>query len=579
MINKAHTTLLGLFIISSLFISFAQADTLVDLKDFYPDEVKLSGFSISNGQEIDIEFTAIMPGKYTGKVSFSSAWMLNADTREVVWVSQESKIDDRDGIRATLKDAIDLEAGTFEVYYSTYPYYYFSDSWFYRSYHGFFSYLFNDDKDYLFEDEYAEMYLRIEGSGVAISEDDLMSRQEKLRSNAFVSFPRLGDEEIYDQVFTVKKPVELNVYAIGEARKDGEYDFGWIVNLKTRERVWQLNYKNSDHAGGARKNRVSQEKLTIEPGTYRIMFVTDDSHSYRRWNMAPPYDPEFWGVTVWLENESDAQYLTKLDGGDDFGITPIVEFKKVRDREYLSQGFTLKERMDVQIYALGEGSDGDMYDYGWIVDLANHKTVWKMNYYDTESGGGDEKNRLFDGIITLDPGNYMVHYVTDGSHAYHSWNAGEPFDKKRWGITISVPDNKVKQAVAIEYDESEDESLLVRMTRMGDSDRRRAQFKLEKDQYVNIYAIGEGDHDRMYDYAWIENVNTGKVVWEMTYRKTRKAGGAHKNRMVDDNILLPAGEYYVIYESDGSHSFDDWNARPPHDPVNWGVTITLAKGE
>jgi len=186
MINKAHTTLLGLFIISSLFISFAQADTLVDLKDFYPDEVKLSGFSISNGQEIDIEFTAIMPGKYTSKVSFSSAWMLNADTREVVWVSQESKIDDRDGIRATLKDAIDLEAGTFEVYYSTYPYYYFSDSWFYRSYHGFFSYLFNDDKDYLFEDEYAEMYLRIEGSGVAISEDDLMSRQEKLRKTGGV---------------------------------------------------------------------------------------------------------------------------------------------------------------------------------------------------------------------------------------------------------------------------------------------------------------------------------------------------------------------------------------------------------
>ena len=103
MINKAHTTLLGLFLISSMFISFAQADTLVELKEFYPEEIKFSGFSISNGQEIDIEFTAVMPRKYTSKVSFSSAWILNADTREVVWVSQDADVDDRDGIRATLK--------------------------------------------------------------------------------------------------------------------------------------------------------------------------------------------------------------------------------------------------------------------------------------------------------------------------------------------------------------------------------------------------------------------------------------------------------------------------------------------
>ncbi len=577
MTKNAHNMMLFFLIISQIFIAMANAETLVELKEFRSEEVKIAGFSISNGQEITIELTAIMPRKYTSKVSFSSAWILNADSREVVWVSQDAEIDDRDGIRATLKDEIKLEPGTFEVYYSTYPYYYSSDNWYNRSQDGFFSYIFNDDKDYIFEDEYEEMYLRIEGIGSAISEDELLKRQEQFRDNSFVSFSRVRDEEMFDQVFKVEKPVELNVYAIGEARRDGEYDFGWIVNLKTREKVWRLNYKESEHAGGARKNRASREKINIEPGTYRIMYVTDDSHSYNRWNMAPPYDPEFWGVTVWFENPSDKQYLAKLDTENNSGITPIVEFNKVRDREYLSQGFSLKERMDVQIYALGEGSDGDMYDYGWIVDLTTRKTVWKMDYYETESGGGDEKNRLFDGIITLDAGKYMVYYITDDSHAYHSWNTGEPYDKKKWGITVSVPAEKVNQAMAIEYDESQDKSVLVKMTRVGDSDRRRARFELSEDQHVNIYAIGEGDDGHMYDYAWIEDANTGKVMWEMTYRKTKRAGGAHKNRMFDDNILLPSGEYYVIFESDDSHSFADWNASPPHDPINWGITVTLAQ--
>jgi hypothetical protein len=79
----------------------------------------------------------------------------------------------------------------------------------------------------------------------------------------------------------------------------------------------------------------------------------------------------------------------------------------------------------------------------------------------------------------------------------------------------------------------------------------------------------------MYDYAWIED-DRGRVVWEMTYRKTDHAGGARKNRIFNDTISLDAGEYAVYYESDGSHSFKGWNAKPPSDRWNWGVTIRMA---
>lgn len=37
--------------------------------------------------------------------------------------------------------------------------------------------------------------------------------------------------------------------------------------------------------------------------------------------------------------------------------------------------------------------------------------------------------------------------------------------------------------------------------------------------------------------------------------------------------LLAQGEYTVFYESDGSHSFDNWNSDPPSDPTSYGVTI------
>lgn len=87
-----------------------------------------------------------------------------------------------------------------------------------------------------------------------------------------------------------------------------------------------------------------------------------------------------------------------------------------------------------------------------------------------------------------------------------------------------------------------------------------------------VYAIGEGD-DEMYDYGWIENRNTRETVWRMEYQKTEQAGGASKNRLCRETILLPAGEYVLHYLTDGSHSFEEWNARPPRDRFNYGITL------
>jgi hypothetical protein len=77
----------------------------------------------------------------------------------------------------------------------------------------------------------------------------------------------------------------------------------------------------------------------------------------------------------------------------------------------------------------------------------------------------------------------------------------------------------------------------------------------------------------MNDYAWITDAETRRVVWEMKYEHTDHAGGAEKNRMVNGTLELPRGDYILHYETDDSHSFNDWNAAPPTDPFSYGVTV------
>ena len=102
------------------------------------------------------------------------------------------------------------------------------------------------------------------------------------------------------------------------------------------------------------------------------------------------------------------------------------------------------------------------------------------------------------------------------------------------------------------------------------------RFTLDSAAGVRVYAIGEGTGGDMSDYAWIEDTKTGRRVWEMTYRTTEHAGGATKNRKFDGVIKLPAGDYLVHFETDGSHAFGDWNAAAPFEPEAWGVTLFRA---
>ena len=176
--------------------------------------------------------------------------------------------------------------------------------------------------------------------------------------------------------------------------------------------------------------------------------------------------------------------------------------------------------------------------------------------------------------IRLEKGNYIAYYVTDGSHSYYDWNAAPPLIPDLWGLSILAGD-KSKFFELLDSHTTSDENLLAKIIRVRDNEYEHKPFKLTKESKIRIYAIGEGDGGDMYDLGWIKNLDTGSIVWEMTFRNTESAGGARKNKLFDGTIRLPKGKYKVYYESDGSHSYRDWNASAPHDQEHYGISIYL----
>jgi hypothetical protein len=305
--------------------------------------------------------------------------------------------------------------------------------------------------------------------------------------------------------------------------------------------------------------------------------VTDDSHTYDDWNSNPPFDPDGWGIQVFAANAGDASAIAAYE--DTYDAEPIIRLTRVGDNELVTEAFRVETPTKLRIYAIGEYDQfGDcMADYGWIARADKTDKIWVMRGTETEPAGGASKNRQADEVVEFTPGDYVVYYTTDGSHSYGSgWNTSPPYDQRSYGISIFPIGSDAGQIKVVRLEERDlrAPNAIAAILNVQDDEERAERFSLSSPTRIQIHAVGEGTRGGMVDYGWIEDSRTGDVVWEMTYRKTEHAGGAEKNRMVNQTILLDKGEYTLHYESDGSHSFGDFNSAPPDDPTFWGVIIT-----
>jgi len=257
------------------------------------------------------------------------------------------------------------------------------------------------------------------------------------QGQTIVSLIGLGNDEMRSAGFALRRPMDVHIYAIGEGFSDRMADYAWIVDEEQHKRVWSMNYENTEHAGGAAKNRVFDGTVHLAPGNYLVYYKSDGSHSYNDWNGAPPAEPRYWGVSLFpasrrLNPADIGPFLHTRGAGND---ATVAELTHMGNEEDASTSFRLTAQARVRVLALGEGRDDEMDDYGWIED-GDGRTVWKMKYPDTEAAGGSDKNRVFDGVITLPAGSYVLRYRSDGSHSYNDWNANPPDDPESWGIAV-----------------------------------------------------------------------------------------------------------------------------------------------
>ncbi len=109
---------------------------------------------------------------------------------------------------------------------------------------------------------------------------------------------RVGNHRHERTTFTLPAAAKVRVYALGEADDDEMADHAWIEDAEG-QRVWSMTLKNTQYAGGARKNRMADEVLSLPKGTYTLRVRTDGSHAFGHWNDDAPWDAERYGATVY----------------------------------------------------------------------------------------------------------------------------------------------------------------------------------------------------------------------------------------------------------------------------------------
>jgi hypothetical protein len=565
--------------------SAAAQSPLVDLRDLGPRQVKSQAFALTAAGDVQIQAVgAQASGK--GKESWigamwerngkavpawsGNAWILDLQSRKVLWELSEAPTTSGSRGAREFTGSVRLPAGAYTAFFASFP-----DGEYWRDDNAKNP---GDRKWHWFGDDPVEQFkLLIRGNGRILSAAETSRLAEASASATVVALRGKFHEAFEESGFALAKATEIHIAAEGEAREDGEFDFGWIINADTRAKVWRFTWRDSQPAGGAPKNRQINTSLVLPPGRYAAFYATDDSHDPSEWNAQPPHDPDAWGMTLSVTDRAARAGIETFPYEHVPQNATIVALTGVGNDAAKKAGFTLTRALDVRIYALGEGRNGRMFDYGWITNGDSRRRVWAMEYSATEAAGGDSKNRLVDTTIHLDKGTYVVHYISDDSHSAEEWNAAAPPDGRRWGITVLAAKAPLDHSAVAAYDEKRDPSILAELTGIRDDDQVHQTFALDRETDVRIYALGEGTGGEMVDFGWIEDASTGRRVWEMTYRLTAHAGGATKNRRFDGVIRLPAGRYVVRYKTDGSHSFGDWNAAPPDDPEAWGITVYRAK--
>ncbi len=389
---------------------------------------------------------------------------------------------------------------------------------------------------------------------------------------------RLDAWELTQQSFQVSGHLKVLIDGVGtvdERRKaNGLAAYPWIVRTSTGELVWAMNESPNTVLNGSIA-KVTEDELVLEPGDYTLNFASY-GQLLNRSRSSFTKDERKWNVVVYSPDAKDA--LRSIDGyiegQTDHQIWDATSLGKDEKREYF---FEVQSPVDLTIHAIGQIGNENVVqplDYSRIEDAQTGQVIWQLTRDNTIWAGGIAENRIFRGQRTLLPSVYRAVASTNNSHHYGAWRGNPPYDPEGWGLRLTASE---RESVRTFDPWILQRDPIIKFIQVGDDEEHSQLFTVTDTTAVVVHALGElTGPDNGYDLAILEQQDDEggwTVLWEMSWEGSSHAGGSRKNRKEIQFFRLPPGMYILSYQSDGSHSFEHWNASEPDYPERWGVSM------
>lgn len=265
--------------------------------------------------------------------------------------------------------------------------------------------------------------------------------------------------------------------------------------------------------------------------------------------------------------------------------TQLIQFSYRDDRVF---GFL--RRNDTQSWLLDKGIEHAFSDPADSLYLMEVKIPWKILGINLHTGKAALALNIFIGDSDIDETrresilswSVKSDEYWDGPNRYGIVSLGKKkvntdkkiiYSKAVYGHSPNIdgrPDEIWEQAIF--------SNIHVNFNGKPSKSDNSAKFKTlyDKDAIYFLFHIVDNSKNKpgiiTKDKCWIEDAQTGELVWKMN-------GGINRylpSFYVNQKIKLKAGNYRLRYTSDAGHSFEGWYGLPPENDI-YGVRLYRAK--
>jgi len=136
---------------------------------------------------------------------------------------------------------------------------------------------------------------------------------DRFHQDLIGSILQVRDNQDLTEEFTIDEETEVLITSVGEGSLTWDMvDYGWLENTQGDTLFKANKVINSFHLNGDIKNRITAAIKKLPAGKYRLRYISDDSHSYGRYNTEAPPDSQFWGIQVVKISTADARNYASI---------------------------------------------------------------------------------------------------------------------------------------------------------------------------------------------------------------------------------------------------------------------------